>query len=123
MQFNSCSVKADNFPGVPMPQYYPSNVPLLPYCDWTPNQRQHNFPYSRFSYDQSAQISSFLPSQQEKPFKDYHEAVRDTNLSEWYVCQSSGNDSQAQADLGQLQGQNALPVNPSLHQQALTAGF
>ena len=105
------------------PQYYPSNVSILPYHDWS-NNRQPAFPYNRFNYEQTkpAQITSFLPPTQEKQFKDYHQAVQDTNLSEWYVCQNTGNDNQT-SNLGQTQEQNVIPLSSSLHQQVLTAGY
>ena len=103
-----------------IPQHYPSNVSILPYHDWA-NNRQPTFPYNRFNYEQPkpAQVTSFLPSAEEKQFKDYHQAVQETNLSEWYVCQNTAGDNQP---LGQTQEQNSLPLS-SLHQQALTAGF
>lgn len=124
-QFNSCAAMKSSpaASGFTIPQYYPSNVSLLPYHDWA-GPRQSSFQYNRFNYEQSkpSQITSFLPPTQEKQFKDYQQAVQDTNLSEWYVCQSTATDNQT-ANIGQTQDQNSLPLTSTLHQQVLTAGF
>ncbi|XP_067945489.1 zinc finger protein ZIC 1-like [Watersipora subatra] len=126
LQYSSCAAvkSASAANGFNLPQYYPSNVSILPYQDWSHN-RQPAFPYNRFGYDQAkpAQITGFLPSVQEKSYKDYHQAMHDTNLSEWYVCQNTS-DNQL-SNIGQV-GENigqSQELHSSMHQQVLTAGF
>jgi len=134
LQFNSCAFKSTSVSNFStLPQYYSTNVPLLPYrAEWG-NQHQttaaSTFPYNQFNYEQTKplQISNFIPSPNEKPFKEYYNSVEETNISGWYICQNKESAGESHLNIGPANlspapDHNSVPITPNLH-QVLAAGF